>query len=117
MFRQASIFLVDDDLDVREATANMLQRLGHRVVAEATTISDASAFAMTAEFDLAILDINIDGYRIDPVAHLVQRRSRPILFITGYGTRWLPSLFRGQTVLEKPVSIERLKDAIDEIVG
>jgi len=35
----------------------------------------------------------------------------------GSGTRWLPSLFRGQTVLQKPVSIEMLKDAIDQIIG
>jgi DNA-binding response OmpR family regulator len=117
VFQQASILLVDDDPEVREAIASMLQELGHRVVAAAATIRDASAFAMIAEFDLAILNINIEGYRIDPVAHLVQRRSRPILFVTGDGTRWLPSLFRGQTVLQKPASIEMLNDAIDQIIG
>jgi len=94
VFRQASILLVDDDLEAREAIATMVQELGHRVVAAAATIRDASAFAMIAEFDLAILNISIDGYRIDPVAHLLQRRQRPILFITGSGTRWLTSVFR-----------------------
>ena len=117
MFRQASILLVDNDLEDREAIAAMLQELGHRVVAAAATIRDASAFAMIAEFDFAILNINIEGHRIDPIAHLVQRRQRPILFIAGYGTRWLPSLFQGQTVIEKPISIETLRDAIDEIIG
>jgi CheY-like chemotaxis protein len=117
VFPQASILLVDDDLKGREAIASIVQELGHRVVAAAATIRDASAFAMIAEFDLAILNISMDGYRIDPVAHLLQRRQRPILFVTGDGTRWLPSLFRGQTVLQKPVSIEMLKDAIDQIIG
>jgi CheY-like chemotaxis protein len=116
VFRQASVLLVDDDLDVREVIATMLQELGHRVVAEAATIRDASAFAMIAEFDLAILNISIDGNRIDPVAHLLQRRQRPILFITCSGTRWLPSPFRGHAVLQKPISIEKLKETIDAII-
>ncbi|WP_036050466.1 response regulator [Bradyrhizobium sp. Tv2a-2] len=117
MFRPSSIFLVEDDPDVRATMAAMLRELGHRVVAEAATIPDASAFAVTAEFDLAVLDINIGGYRIDPVVHLVQRRFRPMLFVTGNGTRWLPSLFRGHAVLEKPISIEKLEEMIDGIVG
>src|ERR1700751_3503296 len=116
VFRQASILLVDDDLKGREAIATMVEELGHRVVAAAATIRDASAFAMIAEFDFAILNINIDGYRIDPVAHLLQRRQRPILFITGSGTGWLPSVFRGHSVLQKPISIEELKETIDAII-
>jgi len=103
--RQASILLVDDDLKGREAIATMVQEFGHRVVAAAATIRDASAFAMIAEFDLAIR-----------VAHLLQRRQRPILFITDSGTRWLPSPFRGHAVLQKPISIEKLKETIDAII-
>jgi CheY-like chemotaxis protein len=117
VFRPSSILLVEDDPDFRAIIAAMLQELGHRVVAEAATIPDASALAVTAEFDLAVLDINIGGYRIDPVVHLVQRRFRPIIFVTGNGTRWLPSLFRGHAVLEKPISIEKLEETIGEIVG
>ena len=114
--RQASILVVDDDLKGGEAIATMVQELGHRVVAAAATIRDASAFAMIAEFDLAILNTSIDGNRIDPVAHLLQRRQRPILFITCSGTRWLPSLFRGHSVLQKPISIEELKETIEAII-
>ena len=116
MFRQASILLVDDDLEAREAIATMVQELGHRVVAAAATIRDASAFAMIAEFDLAILNISIDGNRIDPVAHLLQRRQRPILFITCSGMRWLPSLLRGHSVLQKPILIEELNETIEAII-
>jgi DNA-binding response OmpR family regulator len=116
VFPQASILLVDDDLKGREAIASIVQELGHRVVAAAATIRDASAFAMIAEFDLAILNTSIDGNRIDPVAHLLQRRQRPILFITCSGTRWLPSLFRGHSVLQKPISIEELKETIEAII-
>ena len=70
----ASIFLVEDEALVRMSLASMVEELGHRVVAEAGTIKEAGAIAMTGVFDLAILDINIDGLGIDPVAHVIERR-------------------------------------------
>jgi len=113
---EASIFLVEDEPLVRMMLASMVEELGHRVVAQAGTIKEAGAFAMTGVFDLAILDINIDGLGIDPVAHVIERRGLPFLFVTGYGASWLPSLFRRRPVLEKPVSIEKLKSTIDELL-
>ena len=112
----ASIFLVEDEALVRMTLAAMVEELGHRVVAEAGTIKEAGAIAMTGVFDLAILDINIDGLGIDPVAHVIERRGLPFLFVTGYGAEWLPSLFRRRPVLEKPVSLDRLRDTIDTLL-
>jgi DNA-binding NtrC family response regulator len=112
----ASIFLVEDEALVRMSLASMVEELGHRVVAEAGTIKEAGAIAMTGVFDLAILDINIDGLGIDPVAHVIERRGLPFLFVTGYGAAWLPSLFRRRPVLEKPVSLDRLKTTIDTLI-
>jgi hypothetical protein len=40
----------------------------------------------------------------------------PFLFVTGYGAEWLPSLFRRRPVLEKPVSLQRLKSTIDTLL-
>lgn len=112
----ASIFLVEDETLVRMSLASMVEELGHRVVAEAATIKEAGAIAMTGVFDLAILDINIDGLGIDPVAHVIERRGLPFLFVTGYGAEWLPSLFRRRPVLEKPVSLDRLRHTIDALL-
>jgi two-component SAPR family response regulator len=72
--------------------------------------------AMTGVFDLAILDINIGGYGIDPVADVIEKRGLPFFFITGYGTAHLPSLFRRRPVLEKPVAMEKLKATIDRLL-
>src|ERR1700760_1835478 len=105
----ASIFLVEDEALVRMSLASMVEELGHRVVAEAGTIEDAGAIAMTGVFDLAILDINIGGLGIDPVAHVIERRGLPFLFVTGYGAQWLPSLFCRRPGLGETGSLERLK--------
>jgi CheY-like chemotaxis protein len=113
---QASIFLVEDEALVRMMLSSMLEELGHRVVAEAGTIKEAGAYAMTGVFDLAVLDINIGGLGIDPIAHVIEQRGLPFLFVTGHGVGWLPSLFRRRPVLEKPISIEKLRQTIDTLL-
>jgi len=113
---KASIFLVEDEALVRMMLAAMVEELGYRVAAEAGSISEAGAYAMTGVFDLAILDINIGGYGIDPIAHVIERRGLPFLFVTGYGAAWLPSLFRRRPVLEKPVSKEKLGATIKALL-
>jgi DNA-binding NtrC family response regulator len=115
--RPASLFLVEDEAVVRMMLTQMVKDLGHRVAAEAGNIRDASEYAMTCTFDVAILDINIGGFRIDPVADLIERRGLPFLFVTGYGAHWLPSLFRKRPVLEKPVSAEKLRHTINSLLA
>ena len=117
MAGQASIFLVEDEVLIRMALVAMVEELGHRVVLQAGSIADAGAYAMTGVFDLAILDINIGGYGIDPVADIIEKRGLPFFFVTGYGTSHLPSLFRRRPVLEKPVSIKVLGNTIDQLLA
>ena len=78
--RSASIFLLEDEALVRMMIADMVGELGHRVVAEAGNIDDAGQYALMGEFDLAILDINIGGFRVDPIAE-GHRRARPPLSV------------------------------------
>ena len=69
--RQVSILLVEDEALIRMMVAQMVEELGHTVVAEAANIKDALELAQTAEYDIAILDINVGGERIDPVADVI----------------------------------------------
>ena len=66
--------------------ADMLEELGYSVAAEAGEIGEAVKLAQTTEFDLAILDVNVNGKVISPVAELIQARNRPFIFATGYGS-------------------------------
>jgi CheY-like chemotaxis protein len=93
--RQASMFLVEDEALIRMMLADMVEELGHRVAAEAGNIQDAQVLAETAVFDLAILDINIAGSSIVPVAEIIDRRGLPFLFISGYGAAARPEAFMG----------------------
>ncbi len=70
----ASIILVEDEALIRMMLADMIEELGHRVVAEAGNIQVGQALAQAAIFDLAVLDINIAGYSIRPVAEIIDGR-------------------------------------------
>jgi DNA-binding response OmpR family regulator len=109
----ASIFLVEDEALIRMMLADMIDELGHRVVAEAGNIQDARALAETVIFDLAILDINIAGHSIGPVAEIVDKRGLPFLFVSGYGVEGRPEAFRDRPGLQKPLSISQLGETID----
>jgi DNA-binding response OmpR family regulator len=114
---QASIFLVEDEVLIRMMLAEMVEELGHRVVAEAGNIRDGRSLAETAFFDLAILDINIAGFSIGPVAEIIDRRGLPFFFVSGYGSRGRPDQFSGHPVLQKPLSVSKLAKTINAILA
>ena len=92
--------------------AEMLEALGYRVVAEASRIDEAQILAQTAEFDLALLDVNLGGHSIAPVAVSIDKRGLPFLFVSGYGSDSLPKPFSKRPVLQKPFVASKLRNAI-----
>ena len=86
---------------------------GPQVAAETGEIDQAIRLAQNTEFDLAILDVNVQGKLISPVAELITALNRPIIFATGYGAAGIPTEFRGRPSLEKPFLIEKLARTID----
>jgi DNA-binding response OmpR family regulator len=115
--RQAAIFLLEDEALIRMMIAGMVEELGHRVAAEAGNIHEGKKLAETAAFDLALLDVNVGGESILPVAEIIETRGVPFLFITGYGQDGVPSPFGERLVLQKPFAITKLGDAIEAVLG
>jgi CheY-like chemotaxis protein len=112
--RKASVLVVEDEVMIRMMVTDMLVDLGHSIAAEAGEIDEALRLAETADFDLAILDVNVNGKTIEPVAKVVERRKLPLLFSTGYSVDALPESFRGHPSLQKPFRIDTLQSAIDK---
>ena len=95
----------------------MVEELGHRVVAEAGNIRDGVALAGMAVFDFAILDINIGGYSISPVAEILAERGLPFFFVSGYGAAGRPEAYRDRPILQKPLLIAKLGEVINSILS
>ena len=76
-------------------------------------IGEALRLAEETEFDLAILDVNVNGKVITPVAELIRAKGRPFIFATGYGSSGLPPEYRDRPALQKPFQLETLAQMID----
>ena len=115
------ILVVEDELMIRMLLEDMLAELGYTIVAEAADIEAALEAANNADFDLAILDVNLNGQPISPVADALVARGTPFVFATGYGERSLPELYRDRPTLKKPFQMEGLKrllqSALDQRSG
>ena len=103
------ILVVEDEYLIRMLLEDMLGDLGYEVAAAVGTIAEAKELAATGGFDAAVLDVNLDGEEIFPVADILAGRGLPFLFVTGYGEASLPQAYRGRPALQKPFQAERLK--------
>ncbi|MBI4365901.1 MAG: response regulator [Deltaproteobacteria bacterium] len=106
------VFVVEDEYLIRMLLEDMLADLGYDIAAAVGTIAEASELAATADINLAILDVNLDGQEIYPVADILAKRGVPFVFVSGYGEGSLSEPYRGRPALQKPFQAEQLKTAL-----
>jgi CheY-like chemotaxis protein len=107
------VLVVEDELMIRMLLEGMLTDLGHTVAAEAGAIEEAMTLAKQGEFDIALLDVNLNGKPITPVVEILIARGVPFVFASGYGQRGVPEPYRSSPTLQKPFQVEALAQAID----
>jgi DNA-binding response OmpR family regulator len=112
-----SFFLAEDEALIRMMLTDMIEEIGHRVAAEAGTIDKALSLASNGEFDVAILDVNLDGANIAPVAEIIAARKIPFLFVSGYGAERRPEAFMDRPGLRKPFQIEELDRTVRSLLS
>lgn len=88
---------------------DMLADMGHEVGAIASNVDDAMKHAAFGVFDVAILDVNLDGKQSYTVADVLTSRGVPVVFATGYGGRAQDHRFADAPVLPKPFAVESLR--------
>jgi CheY-like chemotaxis protein len=107
------VLVVEDELMIRMLLEGMLTDLGHTVAAEAGSIEEALKLADEGEFDVAVLDVNLNNEPITPVVEVLIRRGVPFIFASGYGQRGVPEPYRQNPTLQKPFQVEALAQTID----
>jgi len=113
--KQTKVLVVEDDVMIRVVLADMLCELGYTVAAEAASINEALEATRKTDFDFAILDADLKGRSVSPVADALGARDIRFVFITGYGDHGL-SAYRNRPTLRKPFQIDTLKRALQERV-
>ena len=111
------VLIVEDELMIRMLLEGMLTDLGHSVAAEAGDLDEAISLAKQAEFDLAVLDVNLNGTPVTPVVEILVERGVPFIFASGYGQRGLPEAYRTAPILQKPFQADALEKAIQAVAN
>jgi CheY-like chemotaxis protein len=106
------VLVVEDELMIRMLLQDMLTDLGHTLAGEAGRIDEALTLAKDGDFDVAILDVNLNGQPISPVVEILLQRGLPFVFATGYGQRGVPEPYRQTPTLQKPFQADALAHAI-----
>jgi len=102
------VLIVEDEMLISMLLEDMLVDLGHVVVGIVPRVEEALLAVEKDDFDVAILDVHLNGKSALPVAEALAARKRPFVFATGYGARGLPEQFRSRPTLQKPFAREDL---------
>jgi CheY-like chemotaxis protein len=108
----ARVLVVEDEAMLSVILQDMLVDLGCVVAGTAAKLDGALEMARTSEYDVALLDVNLGGKRVDPVAEAIRARGTPIIFVTGYGRSGASGL-----VLEKPYDAADLERTLKQALA
>jgi CheY-like chemotaxis protein len=108
------LLVVEDEAMVAMLVEDMLTDLGCVVAAVAGSVAAAIAVAgrCDAVFDGALLDVNLGGEMVFPVADTLAARGVPFLFATGYGRAGIEARFVSAPVISKPFGFDSLRTAL-----
>jgi len=102
------LFVVEDEALVAMLLEEMLADLGCTVVGVAGNVGDALGRLSHTAADGAVLDVNVGGEKVFPVADALAERGVPFVFATGYGGSGLDQRYPNAPVLTKPYSTDEL---------
>ena len=111
------ILVVEDDMLIAVLIEQTLQELGCVVVGPVGKLDAALGLAVSEALDAAILDVNIRGSMVYPVAKQLQIRGIPFALASGYGDWAMPEAFRNQPRLTKPFTCEELVAQVQLLCG
>jgi DNA-binding response OmpR family regulator len=103
------ILLVEDEVLVGMMMRDLLTELGFFVAGPLCSLADARAAAAAQRFDAAVLDLNLTGESVYPLAELLTAQGVPFVFVTGYDSAAVDSLFSHVPVVQKPIAREHLE--------
>ena len=117
ILKGARALIVEDEAIIAMTAEDMLHELGCAVVVTASTLAEAMEAAEGGGFDVALLDINLNGVESLPVARRLQEGDCPFAFTTGYGAAGRSADFAAAPLVTKPYQLHDLARAIREALG
>ena len=117
MRERGRILIVEDDCLIATSVAEVLEAAGWQVVGPVGHLAAALDTAASECFDAAVLDVNLHGQAVYPVAEMLSARKVPFVFLTGYGAGALVPPFCERPWLSKPFRAEELIGTVARLIA
>ena len=111
------VLVVEDEYLVAILIEEILESAGCTVMGPIPRLREALDAVDHDEYDAAVLDVNLAGERINPVADALSERNVPFLFVTGYGANALPGEYAERPHICKPFRMAELIGALSSVVN
>ena len=111
------VLVVEDEMTVAMLIEDMVCELAFEVAGVVPRLEDAMRALDGDGFDLAMLDVHLNGKTVFPFAAELEEREIPFLFATAYGRRGIPARFAAHPVLQKPFGPVELRRALLTLAG
>ena len=111
------VLLVEDETMVGIFMEELLGEMGFAPTYPINNLAEAVAAAQRERYDGAVLDMNLRGESIYPLAELLQAQNVPFVFVTGYSRSGVAEQFSWVPVVQKPVTSEALAQALNARFG
>ncbi|ARQ13678.1 response regulator protein (plasmid) [Rhizobium etli] len=113
--RERVVLVVEDDYVLASDLASNLSEIGAKIVGPAPNVEQALKYIDdSSQIDVAILDINLAGTMVFPVADELSKRNIPFFFATGYSRDVVPPRFADRIFVEKPLDKSAVYDALSD---
>ena len=110
------VLVVEDEFLVAMLIEEMLESAGCVVIGPFPRVPEALDAVDRDACDAAVLDVNLGGERVDPVAAALSRRNVPFVFVSGYGTIGLPGDYSDRPRICKPFKLAELLGTVSSLV-
>ena len=111
------VLITEDEFFLALCLGQVLEEQGYAVIGPAGDVEEALELVKKGQLSGAILDINLNGEMVFPVAKELMERNIPFLFTTGYRGLDIPPAFRDIPRLEKPVPAQVLVGAVKNMLS
>lgn len=112
---QGSVLVVEDQVIVALELQDALEAAGYTVVGPAGRLDEALRLGRSRQIDAAVLDYDLHGEKVVPLAQMLKERGVPFVLVTGYTADSLDEL-RGAPHMQKPVRGEAVVRLVDSLV-
>ena len=110
------ILLVEDSPVVAPYTCDILEELGCAVAGTAPNMAAAREMVEGEQFDAALMDVRIRGDRSFSICDMLDARGIPFVFTSGYADWQLPEKWQDRPRLQKPYTIDQVREALEAIL-